>query len=311
MSFWFRLPIVLLVLSVLAACGSRPQQTSSEPGSGTSSASSTRGGGFYLDDGPSLSPPAGLASIPDPLPSVLPFASGPNRPYTVFGRRYVPDTSGAPFVQEGVASWYGRRYHGRQTSSGEIYDMYAMTAAHPTLPIPSYARVTRLDSGQQVLVRINDRGPFLQERVIDLSYAAATRLGFVQAGQTRVRVERLMPDEIARIRAERQQAQTTDQTQPTSVVVSNPTTSGVILNASANDTTHFIQFGAFGNPDNARRLLEEVRSELSMRSEPVELWHDGQLWRVQLGPLGSRGRAEEVVQEIQTGTGRQTTIVRR
>ena len=122
--------------------------------------------------------------------------SGPNRPYTVLGRSYTPDTRERPFVQDGVASWYGKQFHGRQTSSGERYDMYAMTAAHPTLPIPSYARVTSRATGQSVVVRVNDRGPFLASRVIDLSYAAAYKLGYLNQGSTAVTVERILPAEI-------------------------------------------------------------------------------------------------------------------
>jgi len=109
----------------------------------------------------------------------------------------VPMTSLQPFKQRGLASWYGKRYHGQKTSSGETYDMYAMTAAHPTLPIPSYARVTNVANGRSVVVRINDRGPFKSERVIDVSYVAAHKLGFIQAGQARVEVEAIVPGRSA------------------------------------------------------------------------------------------------------------------
>jgi len=111
------------------------------------------------------------------------------QPYSVFGRRYTPMMRLEPYRERGMASWYGRRYHGQPTSSGEPYDMYAMTAAHPTLPIPSYVRVTRSGTGRSVVVRVNDRGPFLQDRVIDLSYTAAAKLGFVEAGSAEVEVE--------------------------------------------------------------------------------------------------------------------------
>ena len=114
-----------------------------------------------------------------------------------FGKRYVPLTRVGPFQQKGIASWYGRRFHGNPTSSGEPYDMYKMTAAHPILPIPSFARVTNISNGRSVVVRINDRGPFHSNRIIDLSYAAAYKLGYVAAGSTRVLVEQIVPGGVA------------------------------------------------------------------------------------------------------------------
>src|SRR5690606_24294088 len=140
----------------LAGCSRAPTPAASGSASG--------GGGYYKDDGPPDSPPANLDQVPDPLPAVEPLASGPNRPYVIFGKRYVPATSLQPYKVRGIASWYGRKFHGARTSNGEIYDMYAMTAAHTTLPIPSYARVTRVATGKSVIVRINDRGPFHDNR---------------------------------------------------------------------------------------------------------------------------------------------------
>ncbi len=120
---------------------------------------------------------------------------GPNKPYEVLGQRYVPLTTDAPLQEYGGASWYGRKFHGLPTSSGEIYDMYAMTAAHKTMPIPSYARVRNPANGRQVIVRINDRGPFAAGRVIDLSYVAALKLDLLR-GVAPVQVERLTHREI-------------------------------------------------------------------------------------------------------------------
>ncbi len=154
--------------------------------------SSTRPGGYYKDDGPHERPPAHLERVADAVPRAEPLHKYANRPYEALGKRYVPLTSVQPFRQSGLASWYGKRYHGQKTSSGETYDMYAMTAAHPTLPIPSYVRVTNLANGRSVVVRVNDRGPFKSERVIDLSYVAAYKLGFIQAGQARVEVEAIV-----------------------------------------------------------------------------------------------------------------------
>jgi rare lipoprotein A len=161
--------------------------------------SGPRPGGYYKDDGPHAKAPANLDRIADAVPRVEPLHRFANRPYEALGRKYVPMTSVQPYRQRGLASWYGKRYHGQKTSSGETYDMYAMTAAHPTLPIPSYARVTSLANGRSVVVRINDRGPFKSERIIDLSYVAAHKLGFIQAGQAQVEVEAIVPGRIARL----------------------------------------------------------------------------------------------------------------
>ena len=155
--------------------------------------SSSKKGGYYKDDGPGANPPSNLASVPDARPRTEPLHRFANRPYEVFGKKYVPLASVQPFHQRGMASWYGKRFHGQMTASGESYDMYAMSAAHPTLPIPSYARITSLRTGQQVVVRINDRGPFHANRVIDLSYAAAYRLGLIGTGSGEVEIEAIVP----------------------------------------------------------------------------------------------------------------------
>ena len=165
---------LLSAAALLAGCGTAPRQ-----------------GAYYQNDGPPLRIPPDLLATPDAVPRDEPLATYANRPYRALGRTYVPDTSGRPFRQRGLASWYGRQYQGNRTASGERYDMFAMTAAHPTLPIPSYARVTNLHSGASVIVRINDRGPFLYDRIIDLSYVAALRLGVAQRGAYEVEVERI------------------------------------------------------------------------------------------------------------------------
>jgi len=137
--------------------------------------------------------PPNLASIPDAVPRAEPPHRFANRPYSVFGKDYVPISAAQPYREQGMASWYGKKFHGQKTSSGEVYDMYQMTAAHPTLPIPSYARVTNTKNGKSVVVRINDRGPFRSGRIIDLSYVAAYKLGYIQAGEATVEVESIVP----------------------------------------------------------------------------------------------------------------------
>lgn len=160
-------------------------------------------GGYYQDDGPGDSPPDGLLDTPDAEPKIEPYYARNLRPYVVFGKTYVPISDEKPFKQRGVGSWYGKKFHGQKTSSGEPYDMYKMTAAHPTLPIPSYVRVTNLSNGKQVIVRVNDRGPFHSSRIIDLSYTAALKLGYLGSGSSELEVERLLPEEILRMAAER------------------------------------------------------------------------------------------------------------
>ena len=135
-----------------------------------------------LTDGPGTHPPPDLERTPDAVPRIEPIRTiGANRAYQVGGRSYMPLTQDLAFTERGLASWYGRKFHGRATSSGELYDMYAMTAAHKTLPIPSYVRVRNPANGREVLLRVNDRGPFVEGRVIDLSYTAALRLGVLAA----------------------------------------------------------------------------------------------------------------------------------
>ena len=165
------------MIALLAACGSSPKRaalerdagvTAQKPVPAAAAPRASRGGGYYQDDGPGDNPPANLDQIADAEPRLEPLARAANNPYTVFGQQYVPRKTLAPYRQRGVGSWYGRKFHGQRTSSGEPYDMYAMTAAHTTLPIPSYARVTNLANERSVIVRINDRGPFHSGRLIDL-----------------------------------------------------------------------------------------------------------------------------------------------
>jgi rare lipoprotein A len=172
--------LTALALLALAGCASRAPAPGSRPGT----------------DGAPARPPAGLLQVPDAEPRVEPLrVGGPNKPYEVAGQRYVPLTTDAPLQESGLASWYGTKFHGLPTSSGEPYDMYAMTAAHKTMPIPSYARVRNPANGREVVLRINDRGPFAPGRVIDLSYTAALKLGVLNAVAP-VHVQRLTHAQI-------------------------------------------------------------------------------------------------------------------
>lgn len=169
-----------LVAALLAGCGSTPRLPHDIP-----------------TDGPGANPPPDLDRVPDAVPRLEAIRKGgPNKPYAVLGQSYTPITDDSPVVETGYASWYGRQFHGRRTASGEVYNMYAMTAAHKTMPIPSYARVRNPANGKEVIVRVNDRGPFARGRVIDLSYTAALKLDALR-GITPVEVERITYDEIA------------------------------------------------------------------------------------------------------------------
>jgi rare lipoprotein A len=167
------LGFAFMLAALLAACASAPQR-----------------------DGPEANPPPDLVRVPDAEPRLEPIRpGGPNKPYDVQGRNYVPITQDAPFTERGLASWYGRAFHGKRTASGEVYNMYAMTAAHPTLPIPSYARVRNPANGREIVVRINDRGPFHTGRIVDLSYTAALKLDMLR-GVAPVELQRITFDDI-------------------------------------------------------------------------------------------------------------------
>ena len=185
-----RLAAAPLLLAVLAACQTTP---TAPPGPGNVSRLPS---GNAQRDGPEAKPPGNLEAVPDAVPQIEAIRNGgPNKPYEVAGHTYVPMTDDRALTEKGLASWYGKKFHGRRTASGEAYNMYAMTAAHKTLPIPSYARVRNPANGKEVVVRVNDRGPFSPGRVIDLSYTAALKLG-VLSGVAPVEITRITDDDI-------------------------------------------------------------------------------------------------------------------
>lgn len=191
---------VVAIAVFIAGCSSPPKWNIAGKKSATASASSgsvRKGGGYYLDDGPGDNPPPDLHLIPDAIPRDEPLRPANMRPYVALGKSYTPKTSHESYRERGIASWYGRRYHGQKTASGEIYDMYGMTAAHTTLPLPSYVRVTNIANGKSIVVRVNDRGPFLSDRLIDLSYTAAYKLDVLDGGSGWVEVENILPGTIS------------------------------------------------------------------------------------------------------------------
>ena len=188
-----------------------------------------------------------------------------------------------PYKERGVASWYGRRYHGNNTASGEIYDMYAMTAAHPTLPLPSYARVTNLENGKSIIVRLNDRGPFLSDRLIDLSYTAAYKLGVLAGGSGQVEVESILTDSNpAKLAITESSAATT-----------SPITSG---NLEMNLV--YLQLGAFGSPDNAHNFLTYVRKKIPWLNDTINITKNNGLYKIHAGPYPDQILAKQTASTI-------------
>jgi rare lipoprotein A len=260
-----------------------------------------RGGGYYLDDGPGDGPPPDLERIPDAQPRPEPLHRAANNPYVVFGKEYVPERSVRAFRQRGLASWYGRRFHGARTSSGESYDMYAMTAAHPTLPIPSYARVTSLATGRSVVVRINDRGPFFPGRVIDLSYTAAAKLGYVEQGSTMVEVEAIVPGYPALASASQAPGRAPSAPEPRPIEAK----SAAAIAADAMDVPIaagpggiYLQLGAFSAPENAENLRARLALEFAALDRAIEIFRKDGLYRVHVGPYRSRDEAAAVADQI-------------
>jgi len=251
-----------------------------------------RGGGYYLDDGPDANPPGNLDAVPDAVPKIEPFAPTTSKPYVMFGKTYTPDISGGPYKVQGRASWYGKKFHGKSTANGERYDMYAMTAAHPTLPLPSYARVTRISSGKSVVVRVNDRGPFLNDRVIDLSYVAAYKLGMLGPGSAEVVVERITPDQI-------RNWQSAPATLNVAAITSAP------ASTAAKPDSIYLQLGAFSDASKARALAARIQSQIQaelVASVRVDQMTNS-LHRVRIGPFASREAAVQAMNSVQTTTG--------
>ncbi len=230
------------------------------------SCTASKKGGYYKDDGPPRRMRVDISKVQDAVPRNEPLSKSGNRPYRIFGKFYYPMRSARGYRERGIASWYGKKFHGRRTASGERYDMAAMSAAHRTLPLPSYVRVTNLRNRRSVVVRVNDRGPFHRNRLIDLSYAAAYKLGVIGVGTGLVEVTAVFPDKPG-----------------ASPVIAESETA-----VSPVDLRLFLQVGAFTNRDNAENL--RVRLERK-RFNPVliQTTYDGNtpIYRVRIGPLGS------------------------
>lgn len=260
----FTVSLIALVGSTMVGCGTLPLPNErSQKADGAGKRVDTR-------------------TIPDAVPKVEPITRAGNKsPYTVFGKTYFVMANSDNFSQTGTASWYGSKFHGRKTSNGEIYNMYAMTAAHKSLPIPSYVRVTNLENKRSIIVRVNDRGPFHGPRIIDLSYVAALKLGYADKGTAKVLVEVIDPSGNKDKPPLPVQPPTTvaqiDPAAPTDPVAEPKTPLAI--------SGSYLQVGAFDNPDSAQQLQKQVRGYTAL---PILVQQRNNMYKVWVGPIADK-----------------------
>lgn len=302
--------LVLLVVLGLVGCQRAPVRTAPGEDAPRSHAPRAAPGAVPRGRHPSLTPPVrrdgpapwserdrgpavppDVSGVEEPVPKVEPVAQYGNRsPYTVLGRTYRVLPSARGYRERGLASWYGYKFHGRLTSSREVYDMYAMTAAHKTLPLPTYVRVTHLENGRSVIVRVNDRGPFVDGRIIDLSYAAAARLGVHLTGTAPVEVVAIDPENPHALPPPPAAASRAPVRPPAPVYRPRP---APVLPAGREEV--LVQAGSFASRQNARNLAERLeRAGIDAVYVDRVLLDAGVRWRVRVGPL-ARSEAERVL----------------
>lgn len=232
--------------------------------------------------------PRDVSNIPDAVPKEEPRSRyGNPDSYEVFGKRYHVMRDGNGYVERGIASWYGTKFHGRRTSSGESYDMYAMTAAHKSLPLPTYVEVINLENRNSVVVKVNDRGPFHDNRIIDMSYAAARKLGMLDKGTALVEVRSINPGKQQKNDVRHVSESSSQNTTPRSVEPVETV------------EKFFIQIGAFNELSNAERLrarLDDIEDKYAKIYQTVV--DDSTLYRVRIGPLSDVDTADRVVSKL-------------
>ncbi|AXT44874.1 MULTISPECIES: septal ring lytic transglycosylase RlpA family protein [Chromobacterium] len=271
--------LVLVACSTVKTASATNQSASSSTGNKKTVA---KNGAYFQNDGPADHIPVNLNLVPDAVPQEEPLIRSANLPYTALGMSFRPDTREKPYQATGRASWYGKQFHGRKTSSGEKYDMFAMTAAHPTLPIPSYARVTNLNNGKSVVVRVNDRGPFHKNRLMDLSYAAAYRLGFVKQGSAKIAIERVWPDAGG---------ENVASTRPVSTA------------RRAEDTPKYLQLGSFSKLANAEAMVQKMLGEMDDKYESkLGIVNQEGIYKVRLGPFRSSDAVRNAAENLHVET---------
>ncbi len=249
-------------------------------------------GGYFEDDGPQRGANVDVSRIHNAVPKWEPVDPANERPYTVMGHTYYPMKSARGYREIGIASWYGRKFHGQKTSLGDRYDMYAMTAAHKTLPLPSYVRVTNLTNHRSVIVRVNDRGPFLHNRLIDLSYAAAMKLGIVGHGTGEVEVTALVP-------GQGEPPQPDDGVRTRTIQASTAPVPAQPLPPEQAGRRVYLQVGAFS----LRTSAEQLRARLEragLRPVLIQATAAGArtLFRVRIGPLDQLDRNGNLAQRV-------------
>jgi rare lipoprotein A len=330
------LPAVIALATLMAGCSSTGEHKSPAPGAlillpwphraaarhpnidpslpALPAAGSGRGG-YYQDDGPGQNPPAGLRDVPDAVVRYEPYAKYGNKPYSVFGTTYTPLTGEEPFSQRGVASWYGVKFQGQRTSSGEPYDMYKMTAAHPTLPIPSYARVTNVENGQSVVVRINDRGPFHSDRIIDVSYTAALKLGLLGRGSHEVEVERLFPNDPTRLATVRRAVTSEAQalTAPDGIAalfLDDRAQPGSAPGAGVTASGFYVQLGSYSHAGKAQEMSQRL-ARAGVALGTLAVVQAGSVNRLLGGPFATRAEAQQAARKLPASFKLKPIVVKR
>ncbi len=290
------LAFTALVLSACSTSSHRPVESRTTPPApiedhtlAPAAKPATGSGGYLAGDGPGANPPANIDEIPDAVPKNEPLHRYANRPYVALAKNYTPLSAPGNFKQRGIASWYGKKFHDNRTSSGEKYDMYAMTAAHPILPIPSYARVTNVATNKSVIVRINDRGPFMHNRAIDLSYTAAHKLGLSNNGSSTVEIESIvadnyLPNTYAIAKAESVQSAPLNKVDEMTATRQTPSR----VSSSGNA---FLQLGAFSTLAAAEKFQSEMRSKLGNIGKQLVLFTQNDKIRVHVGPYANQVEA--------------------
>ncbi|HEY2395718.1 MAG TPA: septal ring lytic transglycosylase RlpA family protein [Rudaea sp.] len=286
------LPAAALALAALGGCAHRPARAPGTEPVGAAPVPSTprAGAGRYAQDRDSTpdGPPPDLSKITEPVPKAEPLSQYGNKsPYTVLGETYRVLPSAKGYVERGIASWYGNKFHGYTTSTFEKYDMYAYSAAHKTLPLPSYARVTNIENGHSVIVRVNDRGPFVANRVIDLSYVAAVKLGVWPKGTAMVEVKAIDPAHP-------------DQEPAPPAAVSARTSTGAAP-AKTPKPALYLQVGAYADRANAERAAAAMRAAHLGDVRVVSAQIGGKtVQRVRLGPLADVGEADRLTPKVRS-----------
>ncbi|MFO1388329.1 septal ring lytic transglycosylase RlpA family protein [Cellvibrio sp.] len=294
-SNWVLVGVLVVLAALLNACSSANKKGDA----GDSSSSSSSGGRYKGKDkdwGPDKE--IDMSKVPDAVPRYENRTiAGNKNPYTVLGKTYYLMEDERAYKERGTASWYGYKFNGERTSNGELYDMFAMTGAHKTLPIPSYVRVTNIDNGKSVVVRINDRGPFHDGRIIDLSYAAAQRLGITRMGTGNVEVEIVVPDGDPRAPLRSRKTELTASAKEAGIV--SKSEAGVIAQDTKIPEGTYLQIGAFGVEASAKQFANSVKSALNLPVVISATKAPGKLYRVRVGPFNDAQSMQNARDQLQ------------